>query len=83
MTNLDDMPVQMAWCSGCDRNVRVTVHPRVAREGREPTPEDLVCLEHGDACTGDLCPIFDVPSEEMKKRYHDLLDRAGGAGGNP
>lgn len=78
MTNLGDMPIQQAWCSGCDRKVRVTVHPRVVREGREPGPEDLVCLEHGDTCTGDLCPIFDVPSDEMKRRYKDLL--AGSTG---
>lgn len=81
MTNLGDMPIHMAYCAGCDRKVRVTVHPRVAREGREATPEDLVCLEHGDSCTGDLCPIFDVPSDEMKERYRELLGGAGSQGG--
>lgn len=66
----------LAYCSGCDRKVRVVVNPRVAREGREPTAEDLICLEHGDTCTGDLCPLFDVPSTEMKARYSDLIERA-------
>jgi hypothetical protein len=48
----------------------------VAEEGREPGAQDLICLEHGDQCTGDLCPLFDVPSEEMKERYKDLIERA-------
>ena len=66
----------LAYCSGCDRKVRVIVNPRVAKEGREPTPNDLICLEHGDSCTGDLCPLFDVPSTEMEDRYADLIARA-------
>lgn len=75
--NTPDIDIRMAWCSGCDRSVRVTVHPRVLKEGREPTPADLVCLEHGDRCTGELCPIFEVPSAEMKERYHELLNQEG------
>ena len=66
----------LAYCSGCDRKVRVIVDPRVAAAGREPGPQDLICLEHGDSCTGDLCPLFNVPSEEMKERYADLIERA-------
>ena len=66
----------LAYCSGCDRKVRVIVDPRVSATEREPGPEDLICLEHGDSCTGDLCPLFNVPSEEMKERYADLIARA-------
>ena len=78
MTKNEDLKVQMAWCAGCDRKVHVTVHPRVSEEGRDPEPEDLICLEHGERCTGDLCPIFDVPSAEMKRRYEELLSRGKG-----
>lgn len=67
---------RLAYCSGCDRKVRVVVNPRVLKEGREPTEKDLICLEHGDSCTGDLCPLFDVPSAEMKERYGELLEEA-------
>ena len=67
---------QLAYCSGCDRKVRVIVNPQTVKKGRQPTPEDLICLEHGDSCTGDMCPLFDVPSEEMKNRYSDLIARA-------
>lgn len=70
------LDAHLAYCSGCDRKVRVIVNPRVVAEGREPTPKDLICLEHGDTCTGDLCPLFDVPSAEMKERYSDLIERA-------
>lgn len=70
------MEVHLAYCSGCDRQVKVVVDPEVVAAGREPAPEDLICLEHGTACTGKLCPIFGVPSEEMEARYGHLLDRA-------
>jgi len=70
------MDVHLAYCSGCDRQVRVVVDPEVVTEGREPTAADLICLEHGEACTGSLCPVFGVPSAEMEARYGDLLARA-------
>jgi hypothetical protein len=70
------MDVHLAYCSGCDRQVRVVVNPKVVAEGREPSAEDLICLEHGEACTGSLCPIFGVPTEEMESRYGDLLAQA-------
>lgn len=66
----------LAYCSGCDRKVRVIVDPRVLAAGDEPTADDLICLEHGDTCTGELCPLFEIPSEEMKTRYSDLIERA-------
>jgi hypothetical protein len=70
------LEVHLAYCSGCDRQVRVAVNPKVVEEGREPTANDLICLEHGEACTGSLCPIFGVPSKEMEARYGDLLAQA-------
>jgi hypothetical protein len=74
----------LAYCSGCDRQVRVIVSPAVLREGREATQGDLICLEHGDTCDTDLCPLFNVPSAEMKERYGKLLDDARARlGGEP
>ncbi|MEZ4415467.1 MAG: hypothetical protein R3E10_06905 [Gemmatimonadota bacterium] len=64
------MEVRHAYCSACDRQVEVVVRPDLP-EGQEPTAEDLVCLAHGDSCTGDLCPVFTVPTEEMKRRLED------------
>ena len=62
------MDVRIAYCCACDRNVRVLLEP-----GREPIavagddPHDLVCLEYGESCTGDMCPLFQVPSEKMRE----------------
>lgn len=72
----EGLEVHLAYCSGCDRQVRVAVNPKVVEEGRAPTANDLICLEHGEACTGALCPIFGVPSKEMEARYGDLLAQA-------
>lgn len=64
------MDVRVAYCSACDRTVQV----RVPADTTEwpPPPEaaaenGAVCLEHGQACTGEMCPIFGVPPETMKK----------------
>ena len=58
-----------AYCSACDQKV-----PVVLREGGSPdNPGDLLCLAHGETCTGDMCPLFDVPPEEMKRK----LDESG------
>jgi hypothetical protein len=76
MENEHEMEIHLAYCSGCDRQVKVVVNPEVVRAGREPTAADLICLEHGTACTGQLCPIFGVPSEEMERRHGSLLEKA-------
>lgn len=76
MNREHDMEVHLAYCAGCDRQVKVVVNPDVAASGRDPLPSDLICLEHGTACSGKLCPIFGVPSEEMEARYGHLLERA-------
>jgi hypothetical protein len=70
------LDAHLAYCSGCDRQVRVIVNPAVLRAGREPTEGDLICLEHGESCNTDLCPLFNVPTEEMRARYGRLLTRA-------
>ena len=70
------LDVHLAYCSGCDRQVKVAVNPEVMEKGMVPTLKDLVCLEHGTACSGKLCPIFGVPSEEMEERYGHLLSQA-------
>jgi hypothetical protein len=71
------MNTHLAYCSGCDRRVRVMVNPKALASGRKPTEKDLICLEHGDTCTGNLCPLFDVPPAEMQERFRSLLDPGG------
>jgi len=76
------MRIRTAYCSACDRNVRVVVRSEV--EEREPAnarrASDLVCLEYGDTCTGDMCPLFHIPTEQMRENLAKLLggDRFNG-----
>lgn len=62
------MDTQWAYCSACDRQVEVVIRPR---EEVDPTSgrtgEEIVCLEVGHTCTGALCPITDVPPDEMRE----------------
>jgi len=75
--------VRIAYCSACDRPVRVRV-----REGApewtppaDAVPSDIVCLEYGETCTGSMCPLFDVPTERMKNSYeaHRRATEEGGS----
>jgi len=60
------MEIRMAYCATCDRPVRVMVKKDVA-VGEAVDPDDVVCLDHGEVCgAGTVCPIFDVPTEQMK-----------------
>lgn len=68
------METHLAYCSACDREVEVALRPDYVPEPGEPIPTDaMVCLAHGDTCTGVLCPLFGVPPERMK----ESLDRSG------
>jgi len=64
------MEIHWAYCSACDRQVRVMVKPGTALDGPFD-PSSVVCLEYGDRCTGALCPLFAVPSEQMKKNLEE------------
>lgn len=72
------MEVRTAYCATCDRPVRVLVKD----ETIDPVNmDDVICLEHGDTCTGAMCPIFDVPSDEMKEQLEAYRREAEGAEG--
>lgn len=61
------MEPRVAYCATCDRPVRVVLKEEVGPDG-EVNPDDVVCLDHGEVCgAGTVCPIFDVPSEQMRK----------------
>ncbi len=57
------MGVRTVSCSACDRNVTLMVEPdgTVRR-----TNTDCVCLDYGEKCTGERCPILASPSEEVR-----------------
>jgi hypothetical protein len=73
------METRIAFCATCDRPVRVLVKKAAPAW---PTPHDLepsdvVCLEHGETCSaGTICPIFDVPSEQMEENLEEYRRQA-------
>lgn len=70
------MEIHRAYCSACDREVEVTLKSGFTPRPGEPIPADaMVCLAHGDTCTGALCPLFGVPSEQMKKNLEESRQR--------
>lgn len=57
------------FCSACDRPVRVMLSLAPRTDGQASLHDDeLVCLEIGDRCTGNLCPIGAVAPNEMVAR---------------
>lgn len=73
------MEARIAYCATCDRPVRVLVK-KAAPAWPTPhdlEPSDIVCLEHGETCSaGTVCPIFDVPSEQMEENLEEYRQQA-------
>lgn len=62
------METHNAYCSACDREVKVALKPGYEPVPGEPIPGDAyVCLAHGETCTGALCPLFGVPPKTMEE----------------
>ena len=52
------MEPQTAYCSACDKDVRIVVTDDPSHDGHANLHDsEVVCLEIGDACTGSLCQI--------------------------
>lgn len=64
------MSEHQAYCSACDREVRVAVVPLPTHGGQASLLDgsELVCLEFGERCTGRMCPMFGLPSIMMGVR---------------
>ncbi len=69
------MEARIAYCATCDRPVRVLVKKDAPAwpSPHDLDPGDVVCLEHGQTCgSGTVCPIFDVPSEQMEENLAEF-----------
>lgn len=67
------MDKHLAYCSACDRQVEVVVNPGARTNPTTGEPEDeVICLELGETCTGSMCPMCDVPTDEMKQSLEQL-----------
>ena len=63
------MKTQIAFCSACDRDVRVLVPDEPVHDAQAPVADaEIVCLEIGERCTGSLCPVGAVSSTVMMVR---------------
>lgn len=47
------------YCSHCQKEVLVSITPTAPRGGQAVLQdhEELVCLDFGDKCDGDICPL--------------------------
>jgi hypothetical protein len=63
------MKTQTVYCSACDREVRVVLTDEPSQDGHANLHEsELVCLEIGHECTGNLCPVGATPPTVMAAR---------------
>lgn len=63
------MKTHVAYCSARDQQVRVVYEEDLPEDVRPSQHDSLgvVCLAYGEECTGDMCPLFDVPTEKMQQ----------------
>lgn len=72
------MDKHLAYCSACDRQVEVVVNQGARTNPATGEKEDeVICLEMGESCTGSMCPMCDVPTDEMKQSLERLRDSEG------
>jgi hypothetical protein len=47
------------YCTHCQKEVDVVLKPPAPRDGQAvlPTQEEVVCLDFGGECDGEVCPI--------------------------
>ena len=58
-----------AYCSACDQDVRLVLTDEPASDGPSPIHDrEVVCLEIGEHCSGNLCPVGAVPAVVMAAR---------------
>ena len=63
------MKTQTAYCSACDRDVQILVTEAPVQDAQAPMVDaEVVCLEIGERCTGNLCPVAAVSPAAMRVR---------------
>jgi hypothetical protein len=59
------MKNQWLFCSACDRLVRVRVADPTGSRETSLNEAEIVCLEIGIKCTGNLCPLCARQAEAL------------------
>ena len=63
------MKSHQLYCGACDRPVRVLITESSTAEGQASvTDSELVCLEIGANCTGNMCPLGAAEPSAMVRR---------------
>jgi hypothetical protein len=64
------MKTHLAYCSACDRDVRIAMTDEaIEQEGQANIHDaEIVCLEIGEKCTGHMCPVGAQPPAVMAVR---------------
>jgi hypothetical protein len=57
------------FCSACDREVRVLITPALNEHGQAVLHDsEVVCLDIGSRCTGNMCPLGAAEPNAMVAR---------------
>ena len=57
------------FCSARDQDVRIIVTDEAVHDGQAPVLDpEMICLEIGEQCTGNLCPVCAIPVYAMDAR---------------
>lgn len=52
------METHKVFCSACDRDVQIVITDQPSQDGHANLHDaEAVCIEVGEHCTGNLCPI--------------------------
>ena len=79
----DAMESRKVYCPKCDHDVTVTVTPAPLHPGHASIPDggEVVCLDFGKQCRGELCAISGLPRAVMGVRLarsglpHERMER--------
>jgi hypothetical protein len=65
----DPMREITMYCSARDQNVHVVVTDEPVHDAQAPVMDtELICLEVGEHCTGNLCPVCAIPLAALDAR---------------
>jgi hypothetical protein len=72
------MNAKPLFCPRCKRNVQFVLTEAPTHEGHANLrDEEAICLECGEACLGQICPVTNMPNEVMETRLEDFALKFG------
>jgi hypothetical protein len=66
------------FCARCNRKVQFLVSDSPTHEGHANIPDErAICLECGEACGGQICPVTNTSGAVMQAQLDDLAKKYG------